>query len=465
MDENQYKLIQNTQILKVAWVVLQVAHEGTEVVKESKLQVLQTQFELLRMGEDECFNDFEIKLMDIVNQSHQLGDPYSDRRIKQKIMRSLPNRFESKVMALEENSEYKDMKPGEVIGRLLAYEFRKCLISTPPKKQNGIALKTSKDEKEAKKNDLDEDLALFMKRFKRVMKFGKKDFGSKGQNFKKKGSYNKFEPRKEKTERKGVCCFECGGIGHFAPECANHIEKKKGKVMAATWSENSDDSIEGDESSDDEELMANLLAFASSHKSKSASEREEMSQEENDSSGEESDSSSNFINGFVEKKVLAKYHAEFNDLAIKSTRKIKMLREENLELSSHNDHLSEQVEKFKKMEDKLREELVLSKRNEEVLKRELDESLESLARMDSSTKKLDHILGVGKSPCDKRGLGYEDGKKISTSNKTVFVKSLRNEETSFVQIPRKKLELGQCSNAQVKKVPRRQPQAQPNWVP
>ena len=84
-----------------------------------------------------------------------------------------------------------------------------------------------------------------------------------------------------------------------------------------------------------------------------------------------------------------------------------------------------------------------------------------MTRMDSSTKKLDHMLGIGKSPYDKRGLGYEDGKKISTSNKTVFVKSLRNEEPSYVQIPRKKLEIGQSSNAQVKMGPRRQPQAQP----
>ena len=90
-------------------------------MKDSKLQVLQTQFETLRMEENECFNDFEIRLMDIVNQSHQLGDPYSDRRIKQKIMRSLPERFESKVTALEENSDFKNMKPNEVIGRLLAY--------------------------------------------------------------------------------------------------------------------------------------------------------------------------------------------------------------------------------------------------------------------------------------------------------------------------------------------------------
>ncbi|KAK0594982.1 hypothetical protein LWI29_002355 [Acer saccharum] len=155
--------------------------------------------------------------------------------------------------------------------------------------------------------------------------------------------------------------------------------------------------------------MANFLAFASSHKSKSASEKEDLSQEEIDSSEEESDSSSSSKKKFVEQKVLAKYHAEFNDLALKSTRKIE--------------------------------------------------------RIDSSTKKLDHLLGVGKSPSDKRGLGYEDGKKISTSNKTVFVKSLKNEETSFVQPPKKKLEIGQSSNAQVKMGPRRKTQAQPPKVP
>ena len=42
VDENQYKLIQNTKIAKEAWDILEVAHEGTDVVKDSKLQVLQT---------------------------------------------------------------------------------------------------------------------------------------------------------------------------------------------------------------------------------------------------------------------------------------------------------------------------------------------------------------------------------------------------------------------------------------
>ena len=61
------------------------------------------------------------------------------------------------------------------------------------------------------------------------------------------------------------------------------------------------------------------------------------------------------------------------------------------------------MERLKKREDKLIEELYLSKRNEEGLKRELCEVKGSLARIDSSTKNLDHLLGVRKSPSDKRG--------------------------------------------------------------
>jgi hypothetical protein len=156
------------------------------VVKDSKLQVLQTSFETIRMEEHEHFNDFQVKLMDIVNQSHQLGDPYSDRRIKQKIMRSLPERFESKVTALEENDGYKDMKPSEVIGRLLAYESRKA-ITSPPKKKKNIALKMSKHNK--KEDDSDDELNAFVKKFKKFAKFEKSGVGSNGQDLKKNGSF------------------------------------------------------------------------------------------------------------------------------------------------------------------------------------------------------------------------------------------------------------------------------------
>ena len=151
---------------------------------------------------------------------------------------------------------------------------------------------------------------------------------------------------------------------------------------------------------------------------------------------------------------------------MKTKRKIHRLKEENLELSTHVDHLSEQVERSKKIEDKLRKELDLSMRSEEELKMELEEAKKSITRMASSTEKLDHILGVRKSLCGKRGLGFEDGKETSTSKKIVFVKSLGNKEASLVQTPKKNIELGQCSNsAHMKVALKRQPQAQPIRAP
>ena len=162
----------------------------------------------------------------------------------------------------------------------------------------------------------------------------------------------------------------------------------------------------------------------------------------------------------MEKMDLHDYITKFESSRMKNKREIRRLKEENLELSTQVDQLSEEVVRSMKNEDKLREELVLSKRNEEGLKRELEEAKGSLTRMASSTNKLDHMLTVGKIPCDKRGLGFEDGKETSTPNKTVFVKNLSYKEASPVQTPRKKIDLGQCSNsAQVKEEPRRQPQA------
>ena len=175
--------------------------------------------------------------------------------------------------------------------------------------------------------------------------------------------------------------------------------------MAATWS-GSDDSNERDESSDDEDLMANFIAFASSHKSKGASEEEDESQQENDSSDDGSSSSSK--NGYVDRMDLQDYITKFESSRIKNKREIRSLKEENLKLPIQVDHLSGEVVRTKKIEGKLRDELALSKRNDEEMKRELEEVKESMTKMTSSTKKLDHMLGVEKSLSDKRGLGYHD---------------------------------------------------------
>ncbi|KAK0604883.1 hypothetical protein LWI29_020537 [Acer saccharum] len=102
-------------------------------------------------------------------------------------------------------------------------------------------------------------MALLLRRFKKFIKFENKGFGSKGQDLKKKAPFKSFEPRQEHSEKKGVQCYECGGIGHISPDCGK-LKNKMAKVMATTWSE-SDDSGKGGKSSSDDELTINYTAF------------------------------------------------------------------------------------------------------------------------------------------------------------------------------------------------------------
>ena len=51
-------------ISKEAWTILEMTYEGTKKVKDTKLQMLTTRFEELKMGDDEAFDSFYGKLND-----------------------------------------------------------------------------------------------------------------------------------------------------------------------------------------------------------------------------------------------------------------------------------------------------------------------------------------------------------------------------------------------------------------
>ena len=69
VDANQFKLISTCETAKEAWEILQMGHDGTAAVRLSKLQILITRFENLRMLEYETISDFNSKLCDIANEA------------------------------------------------------------------------------------------------------------------------------------------------------------------------------------------------------------------------------------------------------------------------------------------------------------------------------------------------------------------------------------------------------------
>ena len=80
-------------------------YEGTETVKDLKLQRLTMSFEEIKMEEDELFNEFYAKLKDIVNSAFNFGETILEPKIVRKVLRSLLERFHAKIMVIEESKD------------------------------------------------------------------------------------------------------------------------------------------------------------------------------------------------------------------------------------------------------------------------------------------------------------------------------------------------------------------------
>ena len=244
------------------WGILQVTHEGTKTVKISKIQMLTTRFETLRMLEDENFDAFITKLSEIVNSFHALGEPLSNVKICRKILISLPERFRSKVVSIEERPEDDDTSFEELVGKLQTYELNHLLNNPEPQPKKGIAFASSSHDKSSKSHDrdsdtADENIALLAKQFKKFLKYQK----SKSRVKKVSKTYDgdrddSDNPKKDFVKNKRSCavqCHECHGYGHLRSECGN-LKNKNSPGLRVTWDDSSDDSSTHSES-------ANFKAF------------------------------------------------------------------------------------------------------------------------------------------------------------------------------------------------------------
>ena len=107
-------------------------------MKDTKLQMLTTRFEELKMSEDESFDYFYSKRNEVVVSEFNLGEKMEYSKIVRKILRSLLESFRAKVTAIEESKDLDDIKVQELIGSLQTYE-----LSLPNQRKNkSLALKT-----------------------------------------------------------------------------------------------------------------------------------------------------------------------------------------------------------------------------------------------------------------------------------------------------------------------------------
>ena len=86
VSPDEFHRISHITVAKEAWEILETTYEGMKKVKDTKLQMLTTQFEELKMSEDESFDSFYIKLNEVVVSKFNLGEKTEDSKIVRKIL-------------------------------------------------------------------------------------------------------------------------------------------------------------------------------------------------------------------------------------------------------------------------------------------------------------------------------------------------------------------------------------------
>ena len=89
IDANEFNHISTCMSAKEIWDRLEVTHERTNQVKESKINMLVHKYELFKMEHDESITEMFTHFTDIITDLKRLGKSYSHSDPVRKILRSL----------------------------------------------------------------------------------------------------------------------------------------------------------------------------------------------------------------------------------------------------------------------------------------------------------------------------------------------------------------------------------------
>jgi hypothetical protein len=136
------------------------SYEVNDKVKDAKLQTYIVQFEQLKMKEDETIGKYFLRVEELVNAMKALGEKIEEPSLVQKILRSLPDRFNPKVSAIEELNDLKTLEFDQLLGTFTAYEMR--IVKDKPT-SGEASFKADKNE-DFEPNEIEEK---FVKRLKK----------------------------------------------------------------------------------------------------------------------------------------------------------------------------------------------------------------------------------------------------------------------------------------------------------
>jgi hypothetical protein len=237
VSPEEFDKIEDSPTAKDVWDTLQINHQGSRKVRESRIKTLKDKLSLFSMKKDETVKEMYNRMKKITNQIKSLGGyKWGDREKVDKLLTVYIARDVTLSSLIRAERGFKHFTAENVRGRIEAHhdQLKRVKINQDlanlqgqAAKNNGFTLQAKLKGKEkatqSSKNDDssdseddeldDEQMAFFIKNFRRVIK--KSNFRNFGKN------------KHESRRRSSKPCFRCKKIGHFIADCPE--EKKKNK--------------------------------------------------------------------------------------------------------------------------------------------------------------------------------------------------------------------------------------------
>jgi hypothetical protein len=249
VSETIFPRIMGATRAKEAWDTLQEEFQGDKKVRAIKLQTLRRDFENMRMKENESVKDYSTRFLELVNQMKAYGEDMADRRIVEKILISLHEKFDPMVAVIEETKDLSSLGVQELLGSLKSHEQRlerHSEKSIESAFQSKLTVNSKNSEKRVLTHEQGEGDSTRGGRSFRARGRGRSPRGRGRGSFERKpsveGSSQRCNICKKSSHVEKDCwfkgkpqCFNCKKFGHLQRDCrflknnqqANFSEEKE----------------------------------------------------------------------------------------------------------------------------------------------------------------------------------------------------------------------------------------------
>ena len=124
LHPTEFSRVSSCTTAKEMWDKLQVIYESTLEVRETKANMLVSEYEAFHMKNNESISEMYAKLTLITNGLKSLGKTYSEYELIKKILRSLTPVWHTKATIVEESRNLSSATVDELIGSLMTYELK-----------------------------------------------------------------------------------------------------------------------------------------------------------------------------------------------------------------------------------------------------------------------------------------------------------------------------------------------------